>query len=184
MINLAGNQDADKHIKEELYLADVPTVTVKDVRSEVPYTIIGKLGPWTFKRAWYYWMVSVETDEYGETINEGEGLPLDIASELHEKLHPINSKSKLGNVIRSGGHCGCPHPKEFGAYPIFDDDFRKSCEEIGVDPKQITYGEISKLCEEGKIRLKQFVHTYHIDDQIGLNEFVKVVKETLKENDK
>lgn len=54
MKNLAGNDQADRIILEELYLANIPTVKVDKHDSEVPYSYIGKIGSWTFKRAWYY----------------------------------------------------------------------------------------------------------------------------------
>ena len=104
MENLAGNKDADRYIKEELYLAGIPEVKVELTTGEVPYTIIGKLGKWTFRRAWYYWVASVE--------NSKDGIILAKAIALHERKHPTNDKMKiLGNVIRVDGNCTCPSPK-------------------------------------------------------------------------
>lgn len=143
MINLAGKQDADKYIKEELYLAGIEAIDVGGkVNSEVPYSIIGRIGSWTLKRAWYYWIATVERLE--------DGLPLDVAVKLHETPNPIDVTEILGNSIRSGGHCGCPSPAEFGSRPLRDN--------------------------EGKATAKRFVDCYHIDDQIGLNEFTKTIK--------
>jgi len=53
MKNLAGNSNADETILEDLYIANIPAVKVKDVKSEVPYTYIGKIGKWKFHRSWY-----------------------------------------------------------------------------------------------------------------------------------
>lgn len=47
---------------------------------------------WQFERAWYYWRAS------------GPGLPVEIAERLH---------AKHGQVVRVGGHCGCPSPREW-----------------------------------------------------------------------
>ncbi len=54
--------------------------------------VIGTLHGWSFRRAWYYWMV------------EGPGIPVDDAERLHEKH---------GTSVRVHGHCGCPSPREY-----------------------------------------------------------------------
>jgi hypothetical protein len=177
MINLAGNKDADKHIKEELYIAGIEIIGEK-ANGEVPYTVIGRIGNWKFHRAWYYWVASVERRE--------DGLPLDIAMELHNRKHPTDDKKILGDSIRSGGHCGCPAPDEYGAQPIHDDELDNQLVALGYEKKysdflkksyvSITVGEISKLSNEGKLNIKRYVDCYHIDDQIGLNEFAKTLK--------
>jgi hypothetical protein len=178
MKNLAGNKDADKFIKEELYLAGIPEIKIGNTGGEVPYTIIGKLGNWTFTRAWYYWVARVE--------NPKDGLKLDKAIALHKRKHPTNDKMKiLGNVIRSGGHCGCPSPAEYGSQPVYDENFDKTLTELGykkkhhkiidVDYWDLPKKEIIKLCNEGKITMERYVDCYHIDDQVGLVEFAKVI---------
>ena len=109
MINLAGDKEADVYIQEELISAGIDLVREKS-KGEVPYSFQGRLGHWNFKRAWYYWNASAP---------DGQGFPLEIASELHEKRYPIVGKSQpetYGKVIRVVGHCGCPHPKEW-AFP-------------------------------------------------------------------
>ena len=178
MKNLAGNSDADKFIKEELYLAGIDPISVPKTTSEVPYTIIGKVGKWTFERAWYYWVATVEEREVG--------LPLNIAMKLHNTPHPTDDKMKLGDIVRSGGHCGCPSPDEYGADPIYNEDLDEQLMKLGYEKTysdlvgkeyiHITVGEVSKLCNEGKLKVERYVECYHIDDQIGLNEFVKVLK--------
>jgi hypothetical protein len=178
MENLAGNKDADRFIKEELYLAGIPQVAVDLGRSEVPYTIIGKLGKWTFKRAWYYWVASAE--------NPKDGLVLAKAIELHERKHPTNDKKKiLGNVIRAGGDCTCPSPKSYVAQPAYDEELDRQLTALGYKKKRyegldiegwdLNYGQIGKLCDEGKLTVDRYVDCYHIDDQIGLVEFAKAI---------
>ena len=177
MKNLAGDNDADVFVKEELYLAGIP-MEYEQSKGEVPYKTIGRLGKWTFRRAWYYWVATVEDLK--------DGLPLDIAVKLHETPHPTDNKRILGQSIRSGGHCGCPSPAEYGAQPVYDENFDKTLTELGYEKKHheiidadywdISVGEISKLCNEGKIKVERYVDCYHIDDQIGLSEFAKVVK--------
>jgi hypothetical protein len=177
MINLAGNKDADKHIKEELYLADIEQINVGGtVKSEVPYSIIGRIGNWKLYRAWYYWVATVERRE--------DGLPLEAAMKLHNTPHP--TEKIMGNTIRSGGHCGCPAPDEYGAQPVHDEELENKLIELGYEKTysdfmkksyvSITVGELSKLSKEGKLKVNQYVDCYHIDDQIGLNEFAKTIK--------
>ena len=102
MINLAGETKADLHILKELSQAGIEVVEGERTRGEVPYTLTGKLGDWNFNRAWYYWMASAE-----------EGLPLEVATELHNRPYVVEGVSVIpiyGRVIRVGGHCGCPEP--------------------------------------------------------------------------
>ena len=153
MKNLAGNKDADKFIKEELYLAGIPEIKIGNIGGEVPYSIIGKLGNWTFTRAWYYWVARVE--------NPKDGLKLDKAIALHERKHPTDDKMKiLGNVIRAGGDCSCPSPKSYVAQPVYDEELDRQLEALGYKKKryedldvegwELNYGEIGKLCEIGR----------------------------------
>lgn len=177
MKNLAGVDTCDITIKEELYLAGIPFETVKDVHSEVPYTIQGRIGLWKFERAWTYWIVSVE-----DTIN---GLPYNPAMKLHHTPNPVNPNIVLGDSIRCGGHCGCPDPEEYGASPVYDDELDIKLMELGYQMKyydhlkksyiDINVGEMSELFKEGKLDVERYVSSYHIDDQIGLNEFVKAI---------
>lgn len=176
MKNLAGVNNADETILEELYLAGIPAVKVEPNTGEVPFSYIGKMGSWTFSRRWYYWSASVE--------DKTTGFPLEVALELHNRKHPISEKN-LGSIIRVGGHCGCPSPDEYGAQPIYDEELDKQLESIGYKKEysdllkkeyiSITVGEVSKLCNEGKLNVKRFVDNYHIDEQIGLNELAKTI---------
>lgn len=171
--------DVDQTIKEELYLAGIPIIN-EEGKGEVPYTIIGKLGNWTFRRAWYYWIASVK--------NRINGLPLKIASELHEKKNPTNNEI-LGHIIRSGGHGGCPHPKDYGADPLYNKELDEQLKKLGYKEEYseilkenfvpISVGEVSKLCNEGKLNVERYVDCYHIDDQIGLNEFAKFLNKMI-----
>jgi len=112
MKNLAGNNKCDEFIEVELKKAGIEVVNVIPARTEVPYSIVGKLGDWTFTRAWYYWMARAE---------RGKGLPLDIAISMHEKPFPIQyfddyyEESEYGMDIRCEGHAGSPNPREYCA---------------------------------------------------------------------
>jgi len=112
MKNLCGVPSADETILEELYLANITSVKCPKNDGEVPYSFVGKVGKWTLKRAWVYWVASVEDD--------ADGLPLKKALELHYKKHPIKNEN-LGRSIRCGGHAGSPSPDEYGAQPIYNE---------------------------------------------------------------
>jgi hypothetical protein len=76
MINLAGVETCDTDIRRELMGAGITAETVERVSSEVPYSLVGRLGDWTFERAWYYWMASTP---------EGMGVPEAEAEGLNQK---------------------------------------------------------------------------------------------------
>ena len=40
----------------------------------------------------------------------------------------------------------------------------------------LNYGEMSNLCNEGKLQIERYVNCYHIDDLIGLKEFAETIK--------
>lgn len=176
MKNLAGVKDCDKDIREELYLAGIEVVPL-DAKGEVPFTIAGRIGNWKLTRAWYYWIVSVEIPS--------DGLLLEDAMKLHNKPNPVDSDRILGTSIRCGGHCGCPSPDEYGAQPVYDEALNQKLIALGYEEKtlgsvkyvDINVGEISKLNQEGKLDVPFYVGNYHIDDQIGLNEFAKFLIE-------
>ena len=103
---------------------------------------------------------------------------------LHNKPHPITNEI-LGEVIRSGGHCGCPSPDEYGAEPIYTDELYEKLRGLGKYKEielggktypQVNVGEISRLNKEGVLNVPFFVDTYHIDDQVGLLEFSNFLK--------
>ena len=104
MKNLAGETKADLHILKELNEAGIEIIEGKRTRGEVPYTLTGKLANWNFSRAWYYWMADAK---------DGNGLPLDVATKLHNRTYPLKGEQepkKYGHVIRVIGHAGCPPP--------------------------------------------------------------------------
>lgn len=101
MENLAGRKDCDGFIEDELVICDIEVVRHEPrLKNEVPASLTGKLGLFTFTRGWYYWMV------------EGP-LPLPIARELYE--HPIGRQ-----VVRVSGHCASPPPEEWVTWTLPD----------------------------------------------------------------
>jgi len=65
MKNLAKNKNADESILKELFKVGVRIEKVEKSDGEVPYSYIGKIGKWTLRRAWYYWIAIVEKPEHG-----------------------------------------------------------------------------------------------------------------------
>ncbi len=96
MENYAGMSDKDDEIASELRIAKIEVQKLpermRDNHPEMRTIIVGQLGPWCFKRAWYYW------------VAEGPGIPPYYANTLHKQF---------GKVVRVDGHCGCPSPKEW-----------------------------------------------------------------------
>lgn len=93
MKNLAGSPEATETAKIELCAAGIEPVTTDPGRREVPSKIAGRLGAFTFTRAWYYW------------VAEGP-MPLEAARSLY--AHPVGRAD-----VRVAGHCGCPAPDEW-----------------------------------------------------------------------
>ena len=176
MINLAGNKDCDKHIKEELYLAGIEEIPMKS-EGEVPFTIAGILGNWTFTRAWYYWIARVEHRE--------DGLPVKKALELNDTPNPICETDTLRYVIRAGGHAGGIDADGYVAQPVYDDALNEKLLALGYKMEKYTlgkktwegisinYGEVADLCKSGKLDVDRYVDCYHIDTQVGLREFAE-----------
>ena len=180
MKNLAGDSDCNNTIVKELTKSNAELVPNIYSTGEVPYSIIGKVGEWKLTRAWCYWVASTE----------GKGLPIHIASEMHEKKYPNHMFDDCetlvyGEVIRSRGHAGAPHPKEYGSELLTEDGISVV---LDVDGKiEQSYMKLSEqmiinikksmiFVKEILPEHKEYVNSYHIDSQEGLNEFIRVVK--------
>jgi len=161
MRNLAGEQGCDATITRELATANIPheRLPMGEQGGEVPYHYIGRLGPFTFRRAWYYWMV------------DGP-VPLNAAKRMY--AHPDGAKD-----VRVVGHCGCPPPgdpwleyidPETGkdVVPTINregEDNRAQFEAFSLDTS--SYMFVDDPAAVGKA----VVPSYHIDTQEGLNLF-------------
>ena len=64
MKNLAGVSTCDADIAKELLEAGIHMETILKTNTEVPYTVVGVYGGWTFTRAWTYWVA-----EYKHGLN-------------------------------------------------------------------------------------------------------------------
>ena len=126
MKNYAGVEGCDNDVRRELEEANIEVLSFEYLRKqgEVPTSIMGTLGPWTFKRAWRYWVAN------------GPGMPPKEAEELYEKF---------GKVVRVGGSCVCPSPKE--QYKGFGVDCYHIDTQEGLNALAAT---IRKILEENK----------------------------------
>ncbi len=167
MKNLAG-KDCDKDIRLELSRCGIEIVEGAISRGEVSTTLTGKLGNFTFRRAWYYWVV------------DGP-VPLAVAEELYSP--------EFKGDIRSGGDCGSQHPSTWakaryeGKEVLTASQFRE-CE--GLASTSPVFASIMK--EEKFLRtyhvinddnlkpFNSFVDTYHIDSELGLYIFVQALR--------
>lgn len=163
MKNLAGDPDADRYIKQELEMAKIELVRGKCAKGEVPATITGVLGEFTFARAWYYWVVKGP-------------LPLEMALKLYE--------NPIGKVeVRVAGHCGCPPPekpwitwKDKEGNTLIEMKEKKQFDEFiakgHLKPEVLNGRRFSEEPEKGR----GFIESYHIDSQAGLRLFADAVR--------
>lgn len=174
MKNLAGDPDCDREIRRELTRARIPIVRNPPPRGEVPATLQGELGPILFTRAWRYW------------VARGP-VPIEIARTLYED--PVGKTD-----IRSGGHCGCPAPDEYGAR-YYDADGRelhsdpdgseqRTLEELFITRETITRADLLyRLVPDKKVAaVRVVVDCYHIDSELGLRIFADAIRELKEES--
>jgi len=158
MKNLAGVADCDMDIRRELGRCYIDTVDIEKGNTEVPYSVIGKLGDMTFKRGWYYWVVNCR-------------VPLEIARALY--ADPVGKTD-----IRVAGHCGCPPPEEWVTH--LDDQGHVLC----ANSERPTDESLVKSLESQGYRFvddptsegKACITSYHIDTEVGLRVFADIVR--------
>jgi hypothetical protein len=171
MENLAGNRECDRAIRKELEHARIPIVEVSQNTGEVPYSLVGELGPFKFRRAWYYWVV------------EGR-MPLAAAQELY--ADPAGR-----DTVRVCGDCTCPAPVDHHI------TWRNEAGKELLDFKN--RDEFAKLAENHRSLLAKvendyvfvedpaaagvgFIETYHVDSVLGLRLVADAIrKHVLKE---
>ena len=161
MKNLAGVTDADTYIRKELEAADIPIVQAHgEKHPEVPYSIGGELFGWTIRRQCYYW-----------AVHAIPGLPLPVARRLYD-MDPRKE-------VRVAGHCMKPPPEEWteklnahGFRVIPNPD--KELPELFRNRMKLELGGLSW----DRDTAFEYVGSYHIDTQEGLNLWARVVRET------
>lgn len=157
--NLAGAAYADIVIKKELEDAGIAVVQGDRTRSEVPYTLTGKLGDNSFARAWTYWTVD-------------SMVPLAAAQEMY--ADEVGAK-----FVRVAGHCGCPAPEEWATYYGSDSKILAPVSEKPAEGRVLDWclGEGGyRFVEDPSAEGEAFVTSYHIDNMQGLKLFVETIR--------
>jgi hypothetical protein len=93
MQNLAGHPESTRLAKSELEEAGIPVVALDAPYGEPRAWVGGAIGEFTFRRAWYYWIVNGP-------------MPLAQAEEMY-----VHADGR--HDVRVAGHCGCPPPSEW-----------------------------------------------------------------------
>lgn len=166
MKNLAVDKDCDGPIELELTRCGIEIVWNQPRDGEVPSSLRGALGKFSFRRAWYYWMVSGK-------------VPLAMANELYGD--PVGRTD-----IRVNGHCGCPAPGEPGGHIVWRDRetgkilmTRESWSEvkslIESNPR-IAISTDGYLPSDDPTEGEGFIESYHIDTEVGLRIFADTLK--------
>lgn len=130
--------------------------------------VFGKLNGFTFRFQNYYWVVKGT-------------VPITIAEELYE--HPVGKTD-----IRVSGHCGCPHPLEYGSEWTAADGRIVIGTDHREEFKKLEHLEGYFLPEEvnaryifnddpASIGATCSVDSYHIDSELALYIFINAVKE-------
>lgn len=164
MKNLAGNADADEFIKKELERARIPVKQIDQTDGEVPYSLIGRLGIFWFRRAWYYWVI--------------EGLvPIEVAEELY--ADPVGKTD-----IRVNGYAGGAPPEDWAisltedgakVFPVAQES--QYCQiEKDIAPRKLYDQEPVFSDDPEAVGAKQYVTVYHIDTEVGLRVFVDTLR--------
>ena len=170
MKNLAGDANCDREIVHELRRSMIPSVPYDGKLGEVPSRLRGKLGPFEFWRAWYYWVV------HGP-------LPLAIAHELYED--PVGRTD-----VRVDGHCGQPPPEapwvkwylpdgkqvlpmeqkaEWEKYRTSESEFMRKL--VADNAHKYAWHD-----DPASIGAVAFINCYHIDSEVGLRLFCDTVR--------
>lgn len=170
--NLAGKDPAvaDARIREELQAAGIEVVEHEALLNhpEVHTHCAGKLGGFTFRRNWYYWVVRGR-------------VPLAAAEKLY--ADPEGKRT-----VRVAGHCGCPPPEKWATrYIAGDKEIVPTSQKAEIDRFVKRLREKGRVAEAAEVLAgiyfsddpkagEPFVESYHIDSQEGLNLFVRVLR--------
>ena len=161
MKNLAGDPNCDREIERELTRCGIEIVRDAERSTrEVSASTSGKLCAFTFRRAWYYYVV------------EGP-MPLELAIKLYN--HPVGRDD-----IRTAGFSGNIDPREFGT-----DYFDAAGNQLSSDPTGKEAEAAMGFVQRGTLRAEAFdghrfvpdkrvgyasafVRSYHVDSELGL----------------
>jgi hypothetical protein len=173
MINLAKHDPTPEQVTEatrivtiELAKAGIPAMPLPlDQRGEVPATVNGQYEGISFRRAWYYWVVN--------------GLiPLEVAKEIHANPNGVTD-------VRVQGHCGCPAPEDpwITRYDVdtkkivvTQQDWELGCSMLPDDVTWQKNWRDNHIPESDVKGALEFIESYHIDTQEGLNWFMDCLR--------
>jgi hypothetical protein len=165
MKNLAGVAECDRDIRRELTRVMVPIVDIAPTRHEVPSLLNGRLGPFRFSRAWYYWCVNGP-------------LPQTIAKELY--ADPVGAED-----VRVAGHCSCPAPEApwVNWYTPTGErvvETKQHDEYVAMAARYPhAFEGAQPICwHDDPLALNAcgYVDSYHIDSEVGLRLFCDAVR--------
>lgn len=164
MKNLAGVQSCDTDIERELVRAGIEIVRGERTKNEVPASVTGKLGHFSFRRAWYYWVAIGD-------------VPLRVAQEIYRD--PVGKTD-----VRAGGDCG--RILEGHVIEWRDEGGRKLCstaekhelEKYGDNPmvQKVLNDPLLRFVESPSTEGNGFVTVYHIDTEVGFRFFADMLK--------
>lgn len=162
MRNLAGRKDCDRFIRKELNKVNIPIVARDLSKREVPASIAGQLGPFSFERGWYYWVVRGP-------------LPLHVARKLYR--HPER------DAIRASGYAGGIHPNQVAIRIHQNKEVAPTEEQADwlAFCERKSYAKPDDFIFSNEKLGQCFVMSYHIDSQAGLRAFVRAVRRILSE---
>ena len=160
MKNLAGNKLAPAFSARELQIAGVEIEPV-ETAGEVPANLRGRLGAFTFERAWYYWRVNGP-------------MPLETAQALFDGSEIVRKD------VRAAGHCGCIRPGEPGASADWIDSAGRKVWRDPDGSQAAAFQEwVDKGLDMGGTPIfsadpaadghTATIGNYHVDSQDGLN---------------
>lgn len=166
MQNLAGDLCADLAIRDELRCARIPEVMGPRSKGEVSTCLTGKLGDFTFTRAWTYWVVAGP-------------LPHDLALKLYGD--PAGARD-----IRVGGFAGGLSPEQWGGYVqwvmpdgthVLSTDLEVANLKFEADhPNLPAEVRLAYSDDPASIGASAFVKSYHIDTELGLRLFADTLR--------
>ena len=168
MKNLAGDPHATTECRAELDAAGVPVEVLDKPYGEPQSRVGGKLGDFTFRRAWYYWIVCGP-------------MPLQQAEAMY--AHADGARD-----VRVAGHCGCPPPREWAEWKgtdgvdlARDQDGSQLAAWLAFSARFPAVAGTAEPCrfvadpsaEPGAVA---FVTSYHVDTAAGLRLLADTIK--------
>lgn len=166
MQNLAGHPKATALCAVELQQAGIPIEVLDKPYGEPKSDVGGRLGDFTFRRAWYYWVV------YG---------PMPLAQAEIMFADPAGRDD-----VRAAGHCGCPHPstevrwyQPDGKQVEPDPDGKQRAQwtdmvsrhpYLANDPSFVSVDAVDETTA------RPYVASYHVDSQAGLALLARTIQ--------